>query len=82
VENAQAAHAVPPKTWPILQDGAPSTIGTKLAASASFHTKVEETPTPCFTTPTKLSMSASGKSTKSTGDNATEEAPHVPFKAT
>jgi hypothetical protein len=27
-------------------------------------------------------MSDSGKSTKSTGDNATEEAPHVPFKLT
>jgi hypothetical protein len=82
VENAEAAHAVPPKTWPISQDGVPSTIGTKLVASASFHTKVEETPMPCFTTPTTLSMSDSGKSTKSTGDNATEEAPHVPFKLT
>jgi hypothetical protein len=82
VENAEAAHAVPPKTWPISQDGVPSTVGTKLVASASFHTKVEETPMPCFTTPTTLSMSDSGKSTKSTGDNATEEAPHVPFKLT
>jgi hypothetical protein len=80
VEDAQAAHAVPAKTWLISQDGAPSTIGIKLAANASSHTRVEETPTPCFTTPTTLMMLVSGKSTKSTGDNATEEAPHVPFK--
>lgn len=77
MEDAPAAHAVHPKTWLTSQDGVPNTVGTKTAVTASSHTKVEEIPMPCFTTPTVLSMSDSGKSTKATGHHAAEDTPHA-----
>ena len=80
--DAQAVHVVLPKIWLILVDGVPNTAGTKLVANVSFHTKVEETLTPCFTTLTELSMSDFGKSTNLTGVHAVEDMPHVIFKKT
>jgi len=82
VADAQAAHVVLPKTWLTLMDGVPNTVGTKTVVTVSFHTKVEETPTLCFTTPTELSMSDSGKSTNQTGVHAVVDMPHVIFNQT
>ena len=54
-----------------------NTTGTLTAASASFHTKVEEMLTLLTTTQMEHSMSDCGKLTTSTGLDATEEAPHA-----
>lgn len=82
VEDAQAVHVVPLKKLPILEAGVPSTAGIKPAANALSHMKVEETVTPCFTTPTVPSTSDSGKSTNQTGTPAAEEAPHAIYNQT
>ena len=82
VDDVQAAHAVPPKTWLIFRDGVAGTIGIKAVADASFHMKVEETQMPCSTTQMEVTTLDSGKSMILTGDNAMEEMLHVTFKAT
>lgn len=80
VADAQAVHVEQLKTWLILTDGVPNTVGTKTVVTALYLTKVEETLTLCFTIPTELSMLDSGKSINQTGAHAVEDQPHVIFK--
>ena len=54
----------------------------QLFADASSHTKILETPMPCFTTKTEVTISNFGKSMILTGDSAIEEMLLVTFKAT
>ena len=82
VADAQAVHVVQPKTWLTLMDGVPNTAGTKTVVTALSHTKVEEMPTLCFTTPTEHSMLDSGKSINQTGVHAVEDVPHAIFNQT
>ena len=63
-------------------DGVPNIVGTKTVATVSSHTKVEEMPMLCFTTPTEHSMLDSGKSINQTGAHAVEDMPHAIFNQT
>ena len=82
MENVLPVSAEPTKVCRISPTGAISTLGTKSAASASSHIKVEETLMPSTTTQTDLLMSDSGKSTTSIGVNAAKEKPHAIPKST
>ena len=82
VVNVQAAHVAPPKIWATSLDDVPNTDGTKIAATASSHTNLEEMLTPCFTTPMVPLMSDFGKLTNQTGHHAVEEKPHAISKPT
>ena len=82
VENAAAVHVEPLELQLILLHGALNTLGIKLVANVLFLTKVEETLTLCFTTPTTLLMSDSGRSINPTGVNAQEDMLHVTLTKT
>jgi len=61
LEDAQAVLVEPAKTQLIFQDDVPNTVGTRLAVNLSFHMRVEEMLTQCFTTPMEHLMLDSGK---------------------
>lgn len=82
MENAQLASAEPTKVCKTSLTGVISTLGTKSAASASSHIKVEETLMPSTTTQMAPLMSESGKLTTSIGVNAAKEKPPAIPKST
>ncbi len=82
VANALPVSAEQTKVCRTSHIGAISTHGTKSAANASSHIKVEETLMPSITTQTDQLMLDFGKSTTSIGANAAKERPHAILKST
>jgi hypothetical protein len=82
VENALHVSAEQTKVCRTLHIGAISILGTKSAASALSHIKVEETLMPSITTQMDQLMLDFGKSTTSIGDNAAKERHHAILKST